>query len=103
MYTREVSSEKMSRELKAAAGASAGKPAKTSELVAAQRVAAVLDLPSGSQIQLVQGQPVTTADAAIKRLQSVFASDAGIVTLDVNTPNGPGRVYLMRVTTPSTP
>jgi hypothetical protein len=96
VYTREVSPDTLSRELKSASGAQPAKTAQANEMVAAQRVAAVLDLPSGSAVQRVQGQPVTSADAAIKRLQSVFAGDAGVVILDIKTPTGAGRVYLMR-------
>jgi len=97
VYTREVSDEHVSRELAAPAGTSSTRPtAARSSLVAAQRIAAVLDLPANSKVLRVQGRPVSSADAAIRELQSSFGSDAGVVTLDLQTPNGPGRVYLMR-------
>jgi hypothetical protein len=97
VYTREVSDDQLSRELAAPAGKSSTTPsAARSNLVAAQRIAAVLDLPANSKVLLVQGRPVSSADAAIKELQASFDSDAGVVTLDLQTPDGPGRVYLMR-------
>jgi len=97
VYTREVSDDQLSRELAAPAGKSSTTPtAARSKLVAAQRIAAVLDLPANSKVLLVQGRPVSSADAAIQELQSSFGSDAGVVTLDLQTPTGPGRVYLMR-------
>ena len=98
VYTREVSDEHLSRELAApAAGACLPRPtAAHGSLVAAQRIAAVLDLPANSKVLRVRGRPVSSADAAIRELQSAFGSEAGVVTLDLQTPNGPGRVYLMR-------
>jgi hypothetical protein len=97
VYTREVSDEQLSRELAAPAGTPPTKPiAARSSLVAAQRIAAVLDLPADSKVLRVQGRPVSSADAAIRELQSSFGSEEGVVTLDLQTPNGPGRVYLMR-------
>ena len=97
VYTREVSDEHVSRELAAPAGTSSTRPtAAQSGLVAAQRIAAVLDLPANSKVLRVRGRPVSSADAAIQELQSAFGSEAGVVTLDLQTPNGPGRVYLMR-------
>ena len=52
VYTREVSDEQLSRELAApAAGTSSAKPAAAhASLVAAQRIAAVLDLPANSKV-----------------------------------------------------
>jgi hypothetical protein len=97
VYTREVSDEQLSRELAAPAKPSPTTPtAARSSLVAAQRIAAVLDLPANSRVLRVQGRPVSSADAAIRELESSFGSEAGVVTLDVQTPTGPGRVYLMR-------
>ena len=97
VYTREVSDEHVSRDLAAPAGTSStGPTAARSSLVAAQRIALVLDLPANSKVLRVRGRPVSSADAAIQELQSAFGSDAGVVTLDLQTPNGPGRVYLMR-------
>jgi predicted lipid-binding transport protein (Tim44 family) len=93
-----VSDEHLSRELAApVAGTSPGRAtAAHANLVAAQRIAAVLDLPANSKVLRVRGRPVSSADAAIEELQSAFGSEAGVVTLDLQTPNGPGRVYLMR-------
>jgi hypothetical protein len=97
VYTREVSDEQLSRELAAPAGTSSARPtAARTSVVAAQRIAAVLDLPANSKVLRVQGRPVSSADVAIQELQSSFGSDAGVVTLDLQTPTGPGRVYLMR-------
>ncbi len=97
VYTREVSDDHLSRELAAPGGTSSTRPtAARSSLVAAQRIAAVLELPANSKVLRVQGRPVSSADAAIQELESTFGSDAGVVTLDLQTPNGPGRVYLMR-------
>jgi hypothetical protein len=97
VYTREVSDEQLSRELAKPASTSPAKPtAEGTGLVAAQRIAAVLDLPANSKVLRVRGRPVSSADAAIEELQSAFGSNAGVVTLDLQTPNGPGRVYLMR-------
>jgi hypothetical protein len=97
VYTREVSDEQLSRELAGPAGKPPANPAAAdARVVAAQRIAAVLDLPANSKVLRVQGSPVSSADAAIQQLQSSFGSDAGVVTLDLQTPSGPGRVYLMR-------
>ena len=97
VYTREVSDDQLSRELAMSAGTSSTKlTAAHASLVAAQRIAAVLDLPANSKVLRVRGRPVSSADAAIQELQSAFGSEAGVVTLDLQTPNGPGRVYLMR-------
>jgi hypothetical protein len=95
VYTRNVSEEHLSRELTAKAGPGMAKPSGNPQLVAAQRIAAVLDLPKNSTVVRVEGQEVSSAEQAIRELQSAFASSAGVVTLDVKTPSGPGRVYLM--------
>jgi hypothetical protein len=95
VYTRNVSEEHLARELTAKAGPGVAKPSGSPQLVAAQRIAAVLDLPKDSTVVRVEGQAVSSADQAISELQSAFASSAGVVTLDVKTPAGPGRVYLM--------
>jgi hypothetical protein len=90
-----VSEDHLSRELAAQSGPGAAKSSARSALVAAQRIAAVLDLPKNSTVVRVEGQPVSSADQAIHELQSAIASSAGAVTLDLQTPTGPGRVYLM--------
>lgn len=95
IYTRSVSEEHLARELTAKAGPGAAKPSGHPQLVAAQRIASVLDLPKNSTVVRVEGQAVSSADQAIRELQSAFASSAGVVTLDVKTPTGSGRVYLM--------
>ena len=95
VYTRKVSEEHLARELTAKAGPGVAKPSGSPQLVAAQRIASVLDLPKDSTVVRVEGQAVSSADHAIRELQSAFASSAGVVTLDVKTPTGPGRVYLM--------
>ena len=95
VYTRNVSEEHLARELTAKPGPGVAKPSGNPQLVAAQRIAAVLDLPKNSTVVRVEGQAVSSADQAIRELQSAFASSAGVVTLDVKTPTGPGRVYLM--------
>jgi hypothetical protein len=95
VYNREVSGDQLSRELAAPAQASAGStPGKA--VVDGQRIAAVLDLPAGSRVLRVQAQPVSSAAGAISQLQSAFAAQDGIVILDIQTPTGPGRVYLKR-------
>jgi hypothetical protein len=97
VYNREVSADQLSRELAVPAGGAAAKSSSASGLVAAQRIAAVLDLPAGSKVLRVHEEPVSSAEGAISQLQKAFASQSGgVVTLDVQTPTGPGRVYLMR-------
>ena len=93
VYNREVSGDQLSRELvaQAPAGSTTGKA-----VVDAQRVAAVLDLPAGSKVLRVQAEPVSSAVGAISQLQSAFATQVGVVILDIQTPTGPGRVYLKR-------
>jgi hypothetical protein len=39
---------------------------------------------------------VSSADAVIKQLEASFATTVSVVTMDLQTPNGHGRVYLMR-------
>ncbi len=60
-----------------------------------QRVAAVLELPPGSRLIRVQGQPVATADQAMKQLQEALEKPGGgIAVIDVQTPTGRGRAYI---------
>jgi hypothetical protein len=92
VYVREVVPEQLWRAV--------GQPAGNSKVAAdsgVQRVAAVLDLPPGSRIVRVHGQPVSSADEAMRRLQEAFANPGGGGSvIDVQTPTGPGRVYLTR-------
>jgi hypothetical protein len=93
IYSRTVSAEQAGREL---ASRSTGPPGSAAaDSTAAQRIAAVLDLPVGSRILKVQDQPVSSASDAIEQLKRSMAESRGVVTLDLKTPNGPGRVYLM--------
>ena len=39
---------------------------------------------------------MSSADAVIKQLEASFATVVPVVTMDLQTPTGPGRVYLMR-------
>ena len=95
VYNRDVSSEQVSRELSAATDR-AKAPASASSMVAAQRVAAVLDLPAGSRVLRVGPNPVSSAQGAIQQIEQAFSSTAPVVILDIQTPKGPGRVYLHR-------
>ena len=95
VYNREVSSEQVSRELSAAAGG-AKAPAPEGGMVAAQRIAAVLDLPPGSKVLSVGTKAVSSAQGAIQEIERAFGSAVPVVTLDIQTPKGPGRVYLHR-------
>ena len=99
VYVRDVSADQLSRGLSGAPVAS-GKAAKPVAAgtgdVAAQRIAGVLELPQGSRVLSVSGQSVTSADQAIRKYRSAFASGLGGVILDVQTPTGPGRVYIQR-------
>ena len=60
------------------------------------RIAAVLELPTGSGVLRVGPQPVTSAAAAIEQIEKAFESQAPVVILDIKTPKGPGRVYLRK-------
>ena len=95
VYNREISEEQVSRELAVTTGTK-GAPAPGGGLVAAQRIAAVLDLPPGSQVLRVGPKPVTSAQSAIEQIDLAFESTAPVVILDIKTPKGPGRVYLHR-------
>jgi hypothetical protein len=98
VYVRDVSVDQLSRRLdgqatgKATAGASGG----ADRDVAAQRIAAAIDLPAGSRILAVSGQSVGSADAAIRAIESAFAAGREGVILDIQSPNGPGRAYINR-------
>jgi hypothetical protein len=106
VYNREVSIDQMSRELAkpaparaAAAGSKSASDAAgtASPDSAAQRITAVLDLPPGSKIMKIANVPVSSADQAIKAVESAFKSPEQLgVVIDVETPTGPGRVYLRR-------
>jgi hypothetical protein len=96
VYDRKVSSEQVSRELTPAATGSRGEAPPGGNLVAAQRIASVLDLPAGSKVLKVGPSPVTSADGAIQQIEQAFSSTAPVVILDIQTPAGPGRVYLHR-------
>jgi hypothetical protein len=96
VYNRQIADEQVSRELASALAEPQSGGSKSNNLVAAQRIAAVLDLPAGSKVLRVQGRDVSSADAVIKQLEASFATIVPVVTLDLQTPNGPGRVYLMR-------
>lgn len=99
VYVRDVSVDQLSRGLSGAPAApgNAAKPvAAGTEDVAAQRIAGVLELPSGSRVLSVSGQSVTSADQAIRKIESAFASGLGGVILDVQTAKGSGRVYIQR-------
>jgi membrane-associated protease RseP (regulator of RpoE activity) len=96
VYNRQIDDEQVSRDLAAALAEPQAAGSKSSNLVAAQRIAAVLDLPAGSRVLRVQGQEVSSADAVIKQLEASFATVVAVVTMDLQTPTGPGRVYLMR-------
>jgi hypothetical protein len=93
VYDRQVSGEQITRELApAVTGEQGDVPGRT--MVAAQRIADVLDLPPGSSVLRVGPQPVTSAVAAVDQIRKAFESQAPVVILDVKTPKGPGRVYL---------
>jgi hypothetical protein len=95
VYDRQVSGDQVSRELAPAAiGVQGG--AQSGTTVAAQRIAAVLDLPDGSTVRKVGPIPVTSAQGAIQQIEQAFESAAPVVILDIQTPKGPGRVYLHR-------
>jgi len=96
IYQRQIDDEQVSRDLASALAERQAAGSKSSNLVAAQRIAAVLDLPAGSKVLRVQGRDVSSADAVIKQLEASFATIVPVVTMDLQTPNGPGRVYLMR-------
>jgi hypothetical protein len=96
VYQRHIDDEQVSRELAAALAEPQAAGSKSNNLVAAQRIAAVLDLPAGSKVLRVQGRDVSSADAVIKQLGASFATTVSVVTMDLQTPTGPGRVYLMR-------
>jgi hypothetical protein len=93
VYDRQVSGDQVSRELARAATSTKG-DANDGSLIAAQRIAAVLELPPGSSVLRVGPQPVTSAAAAIDQIGKAFESMAPVVILDIKTPKGPGRVYL---------
>lgn len=93
VYDRQVSGDQVSRELAKAASGTQGDTEGRS-MIAAQRIAAVLELPPGSSVLRVGPQPVTSATAAIDQIGKAFESKAPVVILDIKTPKGPGRVYL---------
>jgi hypothetical protein len=93
VYDRQVSGDQVSRELAATATGVQGS-APGSRMIAAQRIADVLELPLGSSVLRVGPQPVTSAAAAIDQIGTAFESQAPVVILDIKTPKGPGRVYL---------
>lgn len=93
VYNRTVSEDQLSREL--AAKTQGTRSPATADLYAAQRISAVLDLPAGSRVLKVQGRPVSSATVAINELQQALAETGVVVTLDLETPSGHGRVYLM--------
>jgi hypothetical protein len=98
VYVRDVSADQLSRGLSgapAASGEADKRVAAGTGDVAAQRIAVVLELPQGSRVLSVSGQSVTSADQAIRKIESAFASGLGVI-LDVQTAEGPGRVYIQR-------
>lgn len=96
IYTRTVSPEQVSRELSKSASKSGTTPSNAdARMIAAQRIAPVLDLPPGSRLLMVRGEPVTNADAAIKQIEKQLAANDGVVYLDIQVSGKHGRVYLM--------
>ena len=93
VYNRTVSEDQLSREL--ASQRQGARSPSNADFYAAQRISAVLDLPAGSRVVKVQGRPVASATVAINELQQVLAETGVVVTLDLETPSGHGRVYLM--------
>lgn len=98
-YERDVAVDELSRELhKPPAPSTAGSSGKTAlNLQSAQHIAEVLDLPPGSRIMKVGPTTVTSAEQAIKAIEAGFAYPGAMgLTIEVQTPQGPARVYVRR-------
>ncbi len=104
-YVRRLNVEKLDQALHAESTAptSAGKPAGSdTQAVLAQRFGPLFQLPLGSKVTQINEMPVTGVDAAIKMIEHTFA-DHGAVRLNIQTPSGEARVYLMRYKEPKGP
>jgi hypothetical protein len=99
IYERDVAVDELSRELRApsmAGGQNGGNKA-SMKLQSAQHLAEVLDLPPGSQVLKVGAVSVASAEQVIKELDNAFAHPSAMgLTLEVQTPKGPARVYIRR-------
>lgn len=104
-YVRRLNVDKLDQALRAESTAptSAGKPARSdTQAVLAQRFEPLFQLPLGSKVTQINEMPVTGVDAAIKMIEHTFA-DHGAVRLNIQTPSGEARVYLMRYKEPKGP
>lgn len=76
-----------------------GGPAPDAERTITQRFAPLLDLPADARVVAVNETPVTSASAAINTVQDTLARGMP-ARLNLDTPDGTKRVYLMPATTP---
>lgn len=86
---REVSVAPFGQAMAQPGAAPAGAPAGLS-----QRIAPVLDLPTHSQIVAVNGHAVSSSSLAIREISEVLAA-GGTITMNLETPDGLKRVYVM--------
>lgn len=104
-YVRTLNVGKLDQALHAesTANTSAGKAVRPdTPTVLAQRFEPLFQLPLGSKVTRINETPVTGVDAAIKMIERTFANH-GAVRLNIQTPAGEARVYLLPYKEPKGP